>query len=177
MVRYSGLAALAAALTLLAGITTTANAQAGFGFAGGPSYPVGELGDVVDSGFHAGVTMDAGLPLLPVGIRADLMFQHLPGRAGSASFRQVAGTVAARVGVLPLPVLSPYLLGGVGLYASSFDPDPEVDGDWGTDAGINFGAGVRLNLLVIRPFVEARYHRVLSNPGRGFVPITVGVHF
>jgi len=172
----SGAAALVIAALLLGG-PAAASAQVGIGVAGGPSYPTGALGDVVESGYHAGVTLDAGLPLLPIAFRADLMFQNLPGREDLDSFRQVAGTVNGRVGVLPIPLVSPYLIGGLGLYASDFVPDPDIDGGWSTDVGINAGVGVRLNLLVIRPFIEARYHRVLSDPARGFIPITAGIHF
>lgn len=154
-----------------------AHAQVGIGPAGGPSFPTGSLSDIVDAGFHGGIALDIGVPLLPFGLRADLVFQQLPGTAGSDDFRQISGTLAARIGVVPLPILSPYLMAGAGLYGSSWDPDPAVDGDWTADPGVNVGVGVRVNLLVVRPFVEARYHRVASDPGRGFIPVTVGITF
>lgn len=154
-----------------------AHAQVGIGPAGGPSFPMGSLSDVVDSGFHGGIALDIGVPLLPFGLRADLLFQQLPGTAGIDDFRQVSGTLAARIGVVPLPIVSAYLIAGAGLYGSSWDPDPAVDGDWSAEPGVNVGVGARINLLIVRPFVEARYHRVASDPGRGFIPVTVGITF
>jgi hypothetical protein len=155
-----------------------ARAQAGFGVAGGPSFPMGDLKNLVNPGFHGGVVLELGIPLLPIGLRADGMFQQLPGAAGGQNFRQVAGTVNGRLGVLPIPFISAYVTAGAGIYASDFAGGQATAGtSWNSDVGINGGIGGRLNLLVIRPFIEARYHHVMTSPSRAFVPVTVGVFF
>jgi hypothetical protein len=138
---------------------------------------VGRLGDVVNAGWHGGIVADLGLPLLPVSIRGDLMFQNLPDASGGDDFRQLSATVNGRLSPLPIPVVSPCVTAGLGLYGSSFDVDPQASDGWSTSVGINAGVGVRLNLLVVRPFIDARYHRVPADPARAFVPITVGVMF
>jgi hypothetical protein len=155
----------------------TAHAQLSFGVGGGPSTPVGSLADGVGAGWHGGVVADLGVPLLPFSLRGDVMFQDLPGTAGGNSYRQFAATLNGRLGLLPLPLVSAYVTAGPGLYASSFDPAPGATNDRAVNSGINAGVGARVNLLVIRPFIEARFHRVFAEPARMFVPITVGVIF
>jgi hypothetical protein len=169
-------ALLAAGLFLL---PAAVPAQVTLGAAAGPSFPVGRLADRVEPGFHGGLVLQAGLPLLPVGIRADLMLQQLPGTAGGDGFSQFYGTLNGRVGLLPIPLVSLYATAGVGLYSSTYAADRAADAETGrrTDTGINGGVGARLNLLVVRPFVEARYHRVPGEPARGFLPVTVGIWF
>lgn len=152
------------------------HAQVGLGVAGGPSIPVGSLSDVVNTGLHGGIVLDVGLPLLPFGIRGDLMYHHMPGVADGTSFRQFAATANARFSLLPLPLVSAYITAGPGLYASDFAIDG-VDTEWSTNAGVNAGVGARVNLLVVRPFLEARFHRVFGDGPWGFVPITLGIFF
>jgi hypothetical protein len=132
---------------------------------------------VVNAGFHGGVVVDRGIPLLPFGVRADAMFQRMPGAGGGADFNQLFGTVNGRVGLLPIPLLSAYATAGAGLYSSSFAGAGAAAGERTVDTGINAGVGARVNLIVVRPFIEARYHRVLTDPARGFIPISVGVFF
>jgi len=168
-------AAIALALALCHG---PASAQLRLGVAGGPVYPAGDLGDVVGRGFAAGAVLDAGFPLFPLGLRGDVAFQYLPGTGAHSDLHQLSATLNARFSLLPLPVLSPYLTAGVGVYSSDFHYDltaPEPGRT--TETGFNAGVGVRVNLIVIRPFLEARYHRVSADPVRAFVPVTVGVFF
>lgn len=152
------------------------HAQVGFGVAAGPSIPVGSLADAFNTGVHGGVVLDVGLPLLPLGIRGDLMYHHMPGVADGVSFRQVVGTANARFSLLPLPLVSAYLTAGAGLYAGDVNIDG-TDSDWSTNGGINAGVGARINLLVVRPFLEARLHRVFGDGSYSFVPITLGIFF
>lgn len=173
---------------IVAGITAgalifaapTADAQVNLGVAGGPTIPAGDLSDVVDPGFHGGVVADIGVPLLPFGVRGDLMFQHLPGAGDLDSFQQLSGTVNGRFSLLPVPLVSLYLTGGIGLYGSQYDgdrTDTVGDDSWSADFGLNGGVGARLNLLVLRPFIEARYHSVMADETRAFIPVTIGVYF
>jgi hypothetical protein len=173
---FCGIMVTSCALAL--GATAPAHAQIGFGVGAGPSTPVGGLADLVDAGFHGSLVADMGLPLLPIGLRADLMFQRLPGRDDRQSFNQVSATVNGRLSVLPLPLVSAYLTAGAGLYRGEAPVPANMTATGSTtDAGINAGVGGRINLIVVRPFVEARYHRVLADPARAFIPITVGVFF
>jgi hypothetical protein len=167
---------LAAACALLA-LNQPAEAQVSIGVAGGPSTPVGSLGDLVRPGLHAGVVLDVGLPLIPLGARGEAMFQRLPGGGGMDDFDQVWVTANGRFDVLPLPLLGAYVTGGVGLYSSTFNAQHGVTGDRVTSTGVNAGVGADINMLMVRPFIEVRYHRVLTDPARAFLPITFGVYF
>jgi hypothetical protein len=166
-----------AALALAMTTAPAAQAQVNLGVAGGPVSPVGGLGDVVNAGFHGGVVIDLGIPVLPFGVRADAMYQRLPGTAGGDDFNQLFGTVNGRVGLIPIPLLSAYATAGAGLYSSSFAGDRTTDNGRSVDTGINAGVGARINLVFVRPFIEARYHRVLAEPARAFIPITAGIFF
>jgi len=82
--------------------------------------------------------------------------------------------------------VQPYLIGGVGIYHSrvaqdisgTIDEFSHINEKQST-VGFNGGAGIRFNILGIKPFVEARYHSVAKrDPGRlNFVPVLVGVSF
>ncbi len=90
--------------------------------------------------------------------------------------------------LLPLPVVSPYLTGGIGLaQLSSGDLTvkyngvvqgnvPKVDGE--TKTALNVGAGVDLKLGGIALFAEAKYTWILTEGEKtGYIPITVGITF
>jgi hypothetical protein len=168
---------MAAALAALAALPQDASAQVRFGVGGGPVFPLGDFGDAVNTGLHGGLALELGLPIIPVGVRADLMLQRFGGVGDIGDMTEVFGTINGRFGLLPLPLVSAYLTAGGGLYSSTWDPTPGVDSERVTDFGINAGVGGSVNLLVIRPFVEARFHRVLGDNARSFIPILVGVYF
>lgn len=78
---------------------------------------------------------------------------------------------------LPVPVLRPYLIGGVGYYNVRTSPTSGVTTS-SNNAGFNIGGGVTLPLILANTFVEARYHRVNQAGGTiSYVPITVGIMF
>jgi hypothetical protein len=163
--------ALAAAGALL--LPVHADAQLRIGAGGGPIVPVGHVAQDTDTRLHGGLMLDLGLPLLPIGVRADAMYHHMPfSEDGNVSY--LAGTLAVRLGVLPL--LPTYLLVGGGVYGESYtDGNVNTSREW--HFGANGGIGARLNLLVIQPMVEARLHVVLADTWRTFVPVTVGLFF
>jgi hypothetical protein len=163
-------------LVALSGGASDAAGQIRLGIAGGPVHPLGGLGDMVGRGFHGGVVLDAGLPLIPLGLRLELMYQRLPSVAlESGDYSHVAATVNARMDVLPVPFIAAYLTGGAGLYASeSFRQEPRGSGGWGTASGVNLGFGASFDLVFLHPFAELRYHRVFDDPRRGFAPLTIG---
>jgi hypothetical protein len=158
-------------------LAAPSSAQVSFGVAGGPSAPAGSLSDIVDPGLHGGLVLGLGLPLLPVSVRGDLMAQRLPRSGGGDAFNLLWAAVNGRLDLLPVPLLAAYVTAGAGLYSSTFDVDPVAATSRATDTGLNAGVGAELNLLVGRPFVEIRYHRVLSDPARAFIPITIGIMF
>lgn len=168
-----------AALGALAVVPAGAGAQVGMGIGGGPSTPLGDFGDEAGTGFHAQASLSIGVPLLPVGGRGDLMYQQFPDEH-SGTFRQVGGLASATLGLpLPLIVLSPYAIAGVGVFHHSAPDAAHGDhthhGASGSAAAWNLGAGVRLGLPGISASLEARYLDT-GNAVRS-VPVTVGIRF
>jgi hypothetical protein len=174
------LAALAVAGAMLAAGATEAASQLRFSIAGGPSMPLGSLGDEVDTGYHAQLSAALSVPLLPVGIRVDGMFTQFPEPGEDGNFRVVSGSVN---GVFSMPSvgITPYLVGGIGIYNSRFtDDDDDHDHDTGstTNVGANVGVGLRIGLPGLAVFGEARLHN-LFNEGDAvrFAPVSLGVRF
>jgi hypothetical protein len=160
----------------LAALPQKAAAQVGIAVAGGPVLPTGELADAVDTGIHAGLVLRFRAPLIPVTLGAGLMGYYMPGTGDLRPLRQVSGILDGQLRLLPIPVLTPYLVAGVGLYGSSHDVDPDLDPSFAWHAGLAAGLGIGVDLL-IEAFVEARYHYVFAPDARTFVPLSVGIYF
>lgn len=88
---------------------------------------------------------------------------------------------------LPIPILSPYLTAGAGIASISVSdatvkyqgqPFNTIAGDKsGTNASVNFGAGVELS-LVITLYLEAKYTVIFTEGGSSsFVPVSLGITF
>jgi hypothetical protein len=166
-------AAVAASLLTL---SSDAQAQVRIGVGAGPVTPLGDLADAVDTGLHGGLALELGLPLLPIGLRADAMVQRFSGRGDVGNLNEFYGTLNGRFDVLPVPLLSAYVTAGGGLYSSKWDA-AGGSSERQTDFGINAGVGGSIGLVVVRPFIEVRAHRVLGDNARTFVPVTIGVFF
>lgn len=161
-----------------------------FGLAAGVSLPVGDISDLLDPGFNIQGSLAFQPAVIPAGMRAELTFQQLADKEGG-HFRQFAGTVNGMFG-LPLP-LSPYFIGGVGIYNNRFTEEDEhhdhghdhehehddVHGDAVvTRAGINGGLGLRLGMGARAMTLEARLHHVFTDgQTRQIIPISVGFTF
>jgi hypothetical protein len=149
-----------------------------FGLAGGASFPLGEIADEYDAGFHlAGLFELASLGNLPLGLRLEGGFQKFT--HDDESLTHLFGRVNA---VRDLGASGLYLIGGVGLYNSEEDHGGhDHDGDdHGAETffGFNGGAGWRTAVGPLNAFVEARFHTVLDDVHtQFFVPISVGFRF
>ena len=170
------------ALLALAGSAGSASAQIGLSIAGGPSMPLGTLGDIVDTGYHAQLSAALSVPLLPVGVRIDGAFNQFPETGEDGNFRVLSGTANVILSVPSIGVI-PYLIGGLGMYSSSFVHDDEAGHDHGdegstTNVGANLGGGVRLALPGLAVFAEARLHNLFSDgEATRFVPVSLGIRF
>ena len=198
----------AVALGLVAS-ASMARAQMGmlpvsFGVVGGATVPTGDLskGDNgASTGWHAGGAVQFSVPLIPVGLRADVMYHHLgvknatqtfEGGTGTLKASMITGTVSGMfmVPMAPGGLVKPYVIAGVGAYnlRQSFDCTSGCAGlsfnDNATKFGLNGGAGVQFGLAGLSTFVEARYHHVFtgkdsdgSSYSTAIIPITVGIMF
>lgn len=162
------LAAPAAAHAQLGGIN--------LGAAFGSTSPSGDIRSGFNSGYHVQGLAALSLPLVPIGFRGELAFDHMRPKASNTSttgpLELASGVVDATFSV-PFPIIHPYAIGGVGYYVHN--------GSIGTREGrigFNGGVGVEIKLPLIRAFGEARYHSI-GYPGTrvAVIPLTVGFIF
>lgn len=171
-------AGLAAALVAGGGSADAQTRPFTIGLAGGPSFPVGEeFGAEAGTGYHVQASVGFAPAALPVGLRADLLWQEFPDEH-EGTFREIGGLANVLVGI-PLPVARPYLLGGVGVV--SHTPPGEDHGDHvhehegETSFAYALGGGIAFPFLGLTGTLEARY-LAAGGEHRG-VPVSVGIRF
>jgi hypothetical protein len=147
------------------------------GVAGGLAVPTSRFGRPLDVGFDFQASADLRPVPGPFEFRGDLLWSRFAvSDPGIGSSNVVGGTFDLVVD-LPVPSVSPYLIGGVGVYDVEVGSDVSHHSRFGT--GLNIGGGVRVPILpFLHAFFETRYHVVYASPFGGnttFVPIVVGV--
>ena len=162
----------------LATISDSAQAQrrTSAGFAAGASFPVGDLGDGVSTGFHVlGTLSVSGTASSPLGFRFDGMYNGLSGKSSGPDVK--VWTVNGNL-VYAFPggmTATPYIIAGAGWYNSKADEDGAESSN---DFGINAGIGARFALSGFSTFAEVRFHNIFSDPNSGqFIPLTFGILF
>jgi opacity protein-like surface antigen len=148
------------------------------GASGGIAFPTGDLGNATNTGYNIGVVLGYKPQLMPLAIRAEAAYNQfgLQGGGGNIDIPSFTGNLAYE---LPLGMsLTPYAIGGVGLYRPSADLGGVSQGSE-NDFGWNIGGGVKIPLSSsFETFIEARYNSVNSNGATfSFIPVTVGVLF
>jgi opacity protein-like surface antigen len=152
-----------------------------------------------------GAHLDLGLPGLSLRLSGDYLKYSLDEERFRGSYADVFGEAVnqisvqggglgilsasanAKVAVMPLPVVRPYITGGVGLaWLSVAEARTSIAGAPGntfpatTQNGkksFNLGAGADLE-VGIKLFVEARYVWILTEGERStYVPVAIGVTF
>ena len=156
------------------------NAQAqrrtSVGFAGGATFPVGDLGDATSTGFHIlGTLAVSGSASLPIGFRVDGMYNNLSGKSSGPDVN--VWTINGNL-VYAFPggtSVTPYIIGGAGWYNTKAD---ESGAKSSNDIGINGGVGARFALSGLSTFAEIRFHNVFSDPNSAqMIPLTFGILF
>ncbi|MBA2669510.1 MAG: hypothetical protein H0U67_03980 [Gemmatimonadetes bacterium] len=147
------------------------------GISGGPSFPSGaEFSNEANTGYHVQGSLGFAPAMLPVGVRADLLWQEFPDEHGG-NFREIGG-LANAILALPLAIARPYLLGGIG--AINHNPPDEEHGDHAhaeegrTTSAFAVGGGIEFPFLGLSGVLEARY--LVAGEHRA-VPISVGIRF
>lgn len=167
------------AIAVLATFAATASAQSAkpvsLGLSLGASIPVGDFGDVYQTGYNGTVSLGFQSAGSPVGIRLDGSFNQFPDRSdlivSRPDFRIVTGN-ANLVYALSGVGIRPYLIGGAGIYGLR----PDVSGaSTISDFGLNGGIGASFPLSGFTTFVEARYHHIFSDAATQYVPINFGI--
>jgi hypothetical protein len=180
----------AASLVALALVARPAEAQFSLGLGGGFTSPSGDLKDAQDGGWNVLGTLQAGLPLLPIAVRGDLQYNSFGGKRFGAfqtdDARVISATVNAVWNIIPLGPVKPYVIGGGGWYSTRLDAS-DPGNTFSSDTrkfGYNFGGGIKVGLLGLSGFVEARVHQVSGGIDVGgnrstarYIPITAGIFF
>lgn len=196
-------------LLLLAFVVPTPAAAQSIGFgvhANGASLNVaGPLGDVYGKGFGGGGHLDIQLPMLSIRVSGDYIAFSPDNGKYKEKLGQLLGTAAAgfsidggdisilsgnanlKWGILPIPVLTPYLTGGIGLARLGVDEAKvKLNGNpIGNVAGVkaetktafNLGAGVDLK-IGITLFLEAKYTWIMTEGETStYIPVSLGITF
>lgn len=191
MTRRIVIAASAALLALA--VPAALRAQGHFGISAGASIPESRFGEAVNTGFNVNGMVNVGVPLSPLGFRAEVGFNRFDlGDNGNGNVRLING--AANFILTPSSIMGakPYLIGGVGAYnvKSSVKPDSVFilaggnsfggSSQSDTRVGFNGGLGLTFGMGPVGTMLEARYVSVGSRNGSGtltFVPVSFGITF
>ncbi|MEO8910919.1 MAG: outer membrane beta-barrel protein [Gemmatimonadaceae bacterium] len=174
---------LAAAAVALVAAPRVSHAQLGLvkpfslGVAGGGALPMSDLSNASKTGYNGTVAMAIKLPFIPLGLRVDGAYNQFGAKVAGGPKLHVMSATGNLTWDLPSMGVSPYLIGGAGLYM----PAATLAGSPSTTEhhfGWNAGAGINLPLTVVHAFVEARYNRISANgSSMEFVPVTFGIMF
>jgi hypothetical protein len=145
------------------------------GVAGGVTQPMSDLSTDAKLGYNGTAALEIHLPFIPVGLRVDGAYNSFGEKiTGTGKLHAISAT-GNLVFRLPSVGISPYLIGGAGLYMVGSDLAGATNEN---HMGWNAGAGVNLPLTFVHAFVEGRYNRVSANgSSMQFVPVTVGIMF
>jgi hypothetical protein len=164
--------ALLASLLLLL-VPAASQAQIRILAGAGVTNPMGDLSDVAGVGWNAAAGLQLVVASLPVGLRADGAYHSFGEEGGNPGTSILAGALSVTV-TLPGVGLQPYVLGGVGMYRTSFDADGV---DAASDSGIHGAFGVDIGQFGFGGFAEVRFVNV-STEGSGssrYVSATLGL--
>jgi len=156
-----------------------------FGGFGGVSIPLGDYGDVTNTGWDAGLVFQYRPVSSPIGFQLDGNYMEnkfdpsatLPG--GKDRWFFGTANVVFHFPVSAETTLRPYLIGGGGIYSVKAKFDDGTSGNSVTKFGLNVGAGFDLNFQSNAGiFVEARFHDVFTEGSNAtFIPINAGIRF
>ena len=147
------------------------------GAAGGIAFPTGDLGNAANTGYDIAVMVGYKAELTPIGVRAEAAYNQFGSKnfSGNVNIPSFTGNL---VFGMPTGMLSPYVIGGAGLYRTNVDVTG-LGSAGENHFGFNIGGGIKIPLSTsFETFVEARYNHVTVNNGSfSFVPVTFGVMF
>ena len=147
------------------------------GASAGIAFPTGDLGNVTNTGYNVTVMVGYKPQFTPIGVRAEAAYNQFGSKVFNGNVNIPAFTGNLVFG-LPMGMLSPYAIGGAGLYRTNVNLNG--GGSAGENHfGFNIGGGIKIPLSSsFETFVEARYNHVTLNNGSfSFIPVTFGVMF
>lgn len=142
----------------------------------GATFPTGDAGDELETGFNLGVTLGMTSPAYPLALRIDAAWHQLALSPHEGHESENLRIVTASANLLYNSALPfrPFVIGGIGAYNLR---DPHAGGDE-NELGWNLGAGIRLALAQFETFAELRYHSIRSEGGNvAIMPFSFGIMF
>lgn len=167
-------------------LTATAQASFRIGLSGGGTVPVGEFGDLNDTGYNFGAHALISSPFFPQDFKLEVQHNRMKLKGSEANTMVTSGTVNLELNPgSALARLAPYLSVGLGGYyvktALRGSPPALTEYDNTTKFGLNAGGGLRFPLGPLNAFLDGRYHRVKSDrfvSGKvTYIPIVFGFTF
>jgi hypothetical protein len=116
---------LAIAAIALVAVPRVSHAQLGLvkpfslGVAGGGALPMSDMSDVSKTGYNGTVAMQIKLPFIPLGLRVDGAYNGFSSKVTDGPKLHVLSGTGNLVWNLPSVGVSPYLIGGAGLYMAT----------------------------------------------------------
>lgn len=172
---------LMAATVLVAAVSTAAEAQMDssprFGINAGVALPMGDFGDLVGLGIHAGAHLT--LPLSGnLGLRINGDYGRYGGDVTGLDNATLLGGVANLVyNIQTESAFDPYIFGGLGFYNWKFNGTGGSSFD-DSDLAFNFGAGYNFMMGNSKLFAEIRYLSIQSpSESLNTLPIVIGLRF
>jgi len=166
----------------------------------------GALKEVYGMGYGGGAHLDVRFAMLSLRLSGDYttfspdndkyqaFIRSLPGFATATitvdggRINIFSGNVNLKLPFLPLPIVNPYLTGGIGLVNIGADEAkvtvngaaagsiPEVKGE--TKTAANVGVGVDLNLGALTLFAEGKYTWIFTEGETStYIPFSIGITF
>ena len=171
----AGIALVSSSYVAEAQISTLAK-PVQFGIAAGAALPTSDLSNSFDTGFNVTGTLGLNPALIPLGIRVDVAYNSFAAKGGGANihFTSVTGNLVYK---FPSPGVSPYAIGGAGLYNAAVNINGLGNGGSDNHFGWNLGGGISMPLSGFDTFIEARYNRMATGQPTEFIPIRVGMRF
>jgi hypothetical protein len=122
-------------------------------------------------GWGAGAHLDIEIPVVRFRVSGDYQLFLPEKNTGAENTKLFSGTANVQLPILPLPVVKPYVTGGVGIATLTAGDNSD------TNPSINVGAGVNFS-FILTAFAEVRYNWILTEgKATGYIPLTVGITF
>ena len=178
---------MALAAAAVPALSATASAQSAkpisLGISAGAAIPMGDFADFYTTGYNGTVSLGLRSVGSPIGLRIDGMYNRLSVKDDASIIlngaliesASIASANANLVYNLPGTGMTPYLIGGGGVYSTKLHAD-NFDTDSESKFGVNGGLGAAFPLSGFNAFIEARLHHIFSDgSSTQFIPVTFGI--
>lgn len=152
---------------------------------GGAALPINKTQDVVKTGFTVGGALDYKVPLLPFGLRGEVIYSSWDARnltitGTSADVSEFGGNLnfVSWIPTLTAGLVRPYLTGGPS-YSRVEESPTGGPGSLALNRwGFNLGVGVHFSLGDLGARIDARYRKLSREPEDWtYIPVTLGITF